>query len=369
MNADDIALTLEHGLGPKSVAGLLEVFGTASAVYSASPAELTHRTGLREQIAERIPRKEYHKQAEKELKYIKKHGLAAIASTDPEFPPLMREMPDCPHIIYVRGNVAALMQANVSMVGTRRISTYGQEMCDRLVEQLSERVPQLCVVSGLAFGVDAHCHRAAMRYGAPTVAVVANALPDVTPAQHTDFARDIVERGGAIISEYHSNSKQTGDFYIARNRIIAGLSEGTVIVEADHKSGALHTARFALDYDRLLMAVPGRATDETAFGTNNLIKTDRAQMVCGGEDIIRTLGWDVRFSEVGEKTTKTAVGISADAQGLLKCFGGSDAVAVDRLCEVTALGHAALAPILLELEFAGMLRRLPGGMYEKTGRA
>lgn len=367
MNADDIALTLEYGLGPKSVAWLLEVFGTAGAVYSASPAELVRRGGLREQMAERLPRKEYHKQAEKELDRIKKLGLTAIASTDPEYPPLMREMDDCPHVIYVRGNAGALAAANVSMVGTRRISQYGQAMCDRLVAQLAERVPGLGIVSGLAFGVDVHCHRAAIRYGSPTVAVIANALPDVTPAQHTDIARDIVDRGGAVISEYHSNSRQTGDFYIARNRIVAGLSEGTVIVEADHKSGSLHTARFALDYNRQLMAVPGRATDEAAFGTNNLIKTDRAQMVCSGEDIIRTLGWDVRFPEVGRKTAKT-VDVSGDAQGLLKCFAGGDAVAVDRLCEITALGHAALAPILLELEFAGAVRRLPGGMYEKTGR-
>lgn len=365
MTADDIALTLERGVGIKTAAALLEAFGTADAIYAASPAELERRGGVREAIAVQISRKEYHKQAEKELKYAAKHGLAVIASTDPEYPPLMREMNDYPHVIYVRGNVEALRSRTLSMVGTRKISNYGQVMCDKLVRQLSERVPGLCIVSGLAFGVDVNCHRAAIRYGVPTVAVVANALPDVTPSQHTDIARDIVDHGGAIVSEYHSNSKQTGDFYVARNRVIAGLSEGTVIVEADMESGSLHTARFALDYNRQLMAVPGRATDEVAFGTNNLIKNNKAQMVCYGEDIVQALMWDLNVPEVGEKPSRAAILVSVDAQGLLGCFESGNAVSVDRLCEVTALGHTALAPILLELEFAGMVRKLPGGMYEK----
>ncbi len=368
MTIDDIALTLEHNVGPKTISGLLEVFGSAEAIYSASPADLERRGGLREQLAVQISGKTFHKQAEKESKHAAKHNLAVIASTDPEYPPLMLEMDGYhPHVIYVRGNVDALRLMNVSMVGTRKISTYGQTMCDKLVRQMAERVPGLCIVSGLAFGVDVHCHRAALRYGVPTVAVVANALPEVTPPQHTDIARDIVDRGGAIISEYHSNSKQTGDFYVARNRIIAGLSEGTMIVEADHESGSLHTADFALKYNRQLMAVPGRATDDVAFGTNNLIKNNKAQMVCSGEDIIRTLMWDVYVPEVGEKPAKSAVPVSADAEGLLGCFESGNTVSVDRLCEVTTLGHTELAPILLELEFAGRVRKLPGGMYEKIG--
>jgi DNA processing protein len=220
-------------------------------------------------------------------------------------------------------------------------------------------------VSGLAFGVDVNCHRAALRYGVPTVGVIANALPDVTPAQHADIARDIVEHGGAIVTELHSQSKQTGDFYIPRNRIIAGVSEGTVVVEADHKSGSLSTADFALGYNRTLMAVPGRATDEVAFGTNNLIKSNKAQMVCSGEDVIRTMMWDITVAEVGEKPAKTAPVVSRDASGLLGCFESGNATSVDRLAELTALGLAELAPLLLELEFAGVVRKLPGGMYQK----
>jgi DNA processing protein len=366
MNVNDIALTLEVGVGPRTAAALIEAFGSADAVYAASPAELTRRTGLREQLAERLPRRESLPAARREMAYMERHGIAAVAATDPEYPPLMREMDDPPHVLYVRGEVGALSRRCVSMVGTRKISGYGQTMCDRLVAELAERVPDLCIVSGLAFGIDVHCHRAALRHGVPTVAVIAAALPDVTPAQHADVARDIVERGGAVVTECHSGSRQTGDFYIPRNRIVAGLAEGTVVVEAPHGSGALSTADFALGYNRTLMALPGRATDSVAFASNNLIKSERAAMVCSGEDIIRALGWDIRDPDVGERPAKKTAGISSAAEGLLGCFRSGDAVSVDALGELTALPHTALAPLLLELEFAGRIRRLPGGSYEKT---
>jgi DNA processing protein len=368
MNINDIALTLEAGIGPGTAAKLLGEFGSADAVYAASASELAGRAHLREALALQLTRRGFHSQAERELAYVKKHGLVAIASTDAEYPPLLREMnADTPHVLYIRGNVEALTLRCLSIVGTRRISTYGQTMCDRLVRQMAERVPNLCIVSGLAFGVDVHCHRAALRYGVPTVAVVANTLPGVTPAQHADIARDIVAQGGAIVSECHSNSKQTGDFYLSRNRIIAGLSEGTVVVEAPGTSGAISTAKYALGYNRIVGAVPGRATDEVSFGTNNLIKSEQAAMVCSGEDIIRALGWDLYVAEVGERRAKPVPGISADAQGLLGCMPGGEGISVDALGELTALDHTALAPILLELEFAGKVKRLPGGHYEKIG--
>ncbi len=365
MNVNDIALTLEPGIGVKTAAMLIAGFGSADAIYTAQATEIVRRTAIREPLAEQLARKEAHHRAERELAYIRKHNLTAIASTDAEYPPLMREMSDPPHVLYVSGDVGALRLRCVSMVGTRKITTYGQAMCDKLVRQLADRVPDLCIVSGLAFGIDVHCHRAALRYGVPTVAVVANTLPGITPAPHTDIARDIVAHGGAIVTECHSGSKQTGDFYLARNRIIAGLSEGTIVVEAPSSSGALATADLALGYDRTVMAVPGRATDEMADGTNAMIRNQRAAMVCSGEDVVRALAWDIYVPEVGERPVTRAPGLSADALGLLGCMPGGEAVPVDALVELTALGHSALAPLLLELEFAGKIQRLPGGSYTK----
>lgn len=365
MNINDLALTLEQGVGVKTAAALITEFGSADAVYAAPPAELVRRAGIRHSVAEKLALRENHRLAEREMAYIQRYNISAVASTDRSFPPLMREMTDPPHVIFVRGNVEALHLRCVSMVGTRKISSYGQTMCDRLVRQLGERIPNLCIVSGLAFGIDVHCHRAALRYGVPTVAVVANALPDVTPAQHADIARDIVDRGGAIVSECNTQSRQTGDFYLSRNRIIAALAEGTVVVEAPNKSGALSTADFALGYDRVVMAVPGRATDEVAFGANSLIRNEKASLVMSGEDIIRALAWDIYVPEIGERPIASATLLTPDAAGLLACFPSGNAMSVDSLIELTALAHNKLAPLLLELEFAGKLQRLPGGTYIK----
>lgn len=365
MNIDDLALTLEPGIGPKTIAQLLDAFTTASAVYEAPPAEIMRRADVREPLAVQISRRESHREAEKEMKRIAREEIAAIASTDPEYPALMREMNDHPHVLYVRGNVGALSMKCVSMVGTRRISQYGQVMCDRLVRELAERVPGLSIVSGLAFGIDAHCHRAALRYGVPTVAVVANALPGITPPTQAGFAQDIIAHGGAVVTEYSALAKNRGNLYIPRNRLIAGMSAGTVVVEATTDSGALSTADFALDYYRALMAVPGRATDEIAFGTNNLIKNQKAQMVCSGEDILRTLMWDVNDPEVGEKPPKRVVEISDAARELLSGIGDGTPVSTDSLSASTGLTYPELAPLLLELEFANVLRRMPGGVYEK----
>jgi DNA processing protein len=365
MTFEDIALTLERGVGAKRIARLIEAFGTAAQVYKASPLQLARAGGFSEDTARRILDCNERHNAEKELKRIRKAGLHAIASTDEDYPPLLREIADCPHVIYVEGEISALHAQNLSMVGTRAITQYGQRMCDELVRQLSERVPELCIVSGLAFGVDVNCHRAALRYGVKTIAVIANSLPGVVPAQHSDIACDIIRHGGAIVTELHSMSRQTGDYYIPRNRIIAALSEGTVVIEAAHDGGAMSTAEFALGYNRTVMAVPGRTVDSKSFGPNLLIKTERAKMVCSGEDIVRELMWDVRIPEVGEKPAKARAQLSADASGLMGCFHDGEGVTIDRFAELTALSHAQLASVLLELELAGAVRRLPGGMYEK----
>jgi DNA processing protein len=365
MNVNDIALTLEKGIGPKTAAMLLAEFHSADQIYNTPPAELARR-GLREQLALQIAKKSTHHQAEKELAYLKKHSLTALASTDPQYPPLLREIPDYPHVIYIRGNVNALALRALSMVGTRHASSYGQHMANALVEQLAARVPNLSIVSGLACGIDYHCHHAAIRHNTPTVAVIANTLPEVTPAQNSNLARDIIDHGGAIISEYNSASKQTGDFYLLRNRIIAALAEGTVVVEAPPQSGSLNTAKHALEYNRSVMAVPGRATDPASQGTNNLIRHEKATIVCYGEDIVRALGWDIYVPEIGERPTPPTVPVSDQQASLLKHFTSSDPVKVDTLAQLSGLDLPTLASLLFDLEMAGKIRNTPGNSYIKT---
>ena len=362
----DIALTLTPGIGPKGAVHLLDVFGSAEAVFSASADELIEKARLRPELARAILQKKAFADAEREVKHCRKHGIEIIASTDAQYPALLRETADYPHVLYVLGSPKALGKTTLTMVGTRRMTPYGQQMADRLIGELADRVADTVIVSGLAFGIDTACHRAALAFGMPTVGIIASALPGITPAQHTAVARDMIEHGGAVVSELHSQTRQNGNFYHSRNRLLAGISGGTVVVESPVEGGSMDTARLADGYNRTLMAVPGRATDFASAGANLLIRTQRAQMVCTGEDIVREMMWDQnRPGDLIDRPTAAPAALTRDEEGLLGCFRTDDPISAEELCELSGLGFGELSALLLGLEMAGAVRQLPGNRYMK----
>lgn len=366
MSIDDIALTLIPGLGVRGTVHLLERYGTAEALFAASEESLATEGEVRSaEVIRAIRRKAGHAQAAEELRRCARCGIRPVASTDDEYPPLLRDTPDYPHVLYVAGDPAALTRRTLTMVGTRRATPYGTLACDRLVRELSERIEGLVVASGLAFGIDAACHRAALQYDVPTVAVVANPLPEVTPAQHTALARDIVARGGAIVSELHSRTRQNGSLYLARNRILAGMSAGTVVVESPGRGGALHTARCADGYGRTVMAVPGRITDPASAGTNALICNRQAAAVASGDDIARELAWEFGLPPQARRPAPEGPAPTPEERALLRCFPAGEPLSVERLQEASGLTAGELACRLIALELAGVIRQLPGGRYQR----
>lgn len=365
MTIEDIALQMTPGIGIKGAVHLLEQFGDARSIFAATSRELTDDAELRPEAAQQILRRKGFSAAEKELDHCRRNGITAIASTDAEYPPLLREIPDYPHVIYVRGSIGTLSARCISVVGTREATPYGQTVCNRLVSGLAERVPGLSIVSGLAFGIDVAAHRAALAAGIPTVAVLANPLPGVTPAQHTDVARDILAHGGALVTELHSQSKQNGNFYLARNRIIAGLSAGCIVVESPDTGGSLFTAHCADAYDRTVMAVPGRITDRASAGTNHLIRNRKAQLVLTADDVVRELMWDLGDNPATLRTKPPTPELTLDEAGLLGCFRTDDPLSVETLGELSGLNPGELATLLVGLELAGAVRQLPGNRYMK----
>lgn len=365
MTTDDIALQLTSGLGAKGAAYLVDLFGSARAVFAASADELVGRAELRPQIAKEIAARKAFAAADREMEYCRRNGITPVAATDGEYPALLREIPDRPHVLYVKGNVGALSMRAIAMVGTREATPYGQSMCQKIVDGLAERVPRLCVVSGLAFGIDIASHRAALAAGVPTVAVLANALPEVMPAQHTAVAREIVERGGALVTELHSQSKQKGDFYVPRNRIIAGMCGGCLVVESPNSGGSLITAGYADDYNRTVMAVPGRATDRASTGANLLIRNRKAQLVLTAGDIVEAMMWDFGADPATLRPKAATPQLTRDEEGLLGCFRTDDPLSVEELHELTGLNPSELATLLIGLELSGAIRQLPGNRYMK----
>lgn len=363
MTVADLALPFTPGIGVRGAVHLLECFGSAERIFAASEDELITQAELRPDLAQQIVRRVGFSAAEKELKYCRKHGIVPIASTDPDYPALLREIPDYPHVIFVQGSPQLLSARCLSVVGTREATPYGQVMCSRFIERLAERVPRLAIVSGLAFGIDVAAHRAALAAGVPTVAVLPCPLPGIVPAHHAAIARDMLDHGGALVSELHSQTRQYGTAYIARNRIIAALSAGCVVVESPDSGGSLVTARFADEYHRSVMAVPGRVTDRSSAGTNFLIRSRKAQAVLSAEDIIVELGWDLEPEPA--VLYPQAQPLTPDEARLLACFASSDPLSVETLRELSGVGPGELAALLLGLELAGALRQLPGNRYMK----
>lgn len=297
MLIDDIALTMHPQLGARTAIHLMECFGSAEALFAATAEEIIERTQLRPSLARSISRREYHADAEREVVFAERKRLRIILSSSDHYPVRLKECPDYPHLLYVRGETNLNRPRVLSVVGTRKMTPYGRMACERLVRELRDVVPDLILVSGLAYGVDIMAHRAAMENSLATVAVLGHPMTRIFPAFHTDSARRMVESGGALVSEFYSTSAPGKMGFVQRNRVIAGLCDGVLVVESPDRGGSLITAEMADGYNRTVMAVPGRIGDETSEGTNRLIRTLRAQMVCSGEDIVKALNWDLEGSK------------------------------------------------------------------------
>ncbi|MGN0091618.1 MAG: DNA-processing protein DprA [Alistipes sp.] len=367
MTIEDVALTFVPQLGVRGVAHLMDVYGSAAAVFAASEQDLTERAELRPDVARAVVRKAGFGEAEREMQYCRRHDIRIIASTDDAYPPLLRQVVDFPHVLYLTGDVEALRSRHMlSIVGTRRMTPYGERMCNELVEGIASKFPDTVIVSGLAFGTDAAAHRAALAFGLRTVGVLANALPDVVPAHNAALGRDMLAHGGAVVAEVSSQTRQNGNLYIPRNRIVAALGEGLVVVESPFNGGSMSTAKAADGYLRPVMAVAGRATDAMSKGTNALIRNRVAQMVGSADEIIEELGWQCDDVAPTLRFTAEVRELSEAERRIMACLGdGGEAVSFDAIVARSGLDVGEASARLLDMELSGDVRSLPGKMYEK----
>ena len=367
MTIEDIALLYVPGLGARGIVHLMDHYGSAEAIYATPMGALMADAGLRRDVAEEIVSGAGISSAKSEVAYCRKHGIYMVAATDRDYPELLRETVDRPHILFIQGDVEALSAPTLSMVGTRDMSPSGQHMTDMLIEGLASAVDRFTLVSGIAYGIDAACHRAALRHRIPSVAVMANSLPDINPTPHRQLAEDILKNGGAIISELSSQSRQNGKHFIARNRIIAGLSMGVVVVESPASGGALSTADLADGYGRAVMAVPGRATDTSSFGTNNLIRSGKARLVMTAQDIICDMDWErYCIKSIAEAMQeRDEVELTAEEEALIEQFKSVEQPDLQQLLAATGFTIGELMMLLMNLELKGLIRTLPGQRYER----
>src|SRR3989454_4754743 len=284
---DWVALNMTPGIGPRAAAKLLERFGSAEAVYGATRAEL-ERLRLLPEAVDSIIARDLHDKAAAEIQSIRALGGDVLVLDAGVYPSLLREVYDPPIVLYVKGAwTECLDQPCVALVGSRRCSTYGQNAALMLARDLAQR--GVTIISGFARGIDAAAHRGAIEGGGRTVAVLGTGIDEVYPRDHKKLADEILERGGALVSQFPLSTPPVSENFPYRNRIISGLSLGVVVVEAAENSGSLITARLAIEQNREVFAVPGNITSRTSFGTNYLIKGAGAKLVQQWQDIAAEL--------------------------------------------------------------------------------
>ncbi len=301
--------------------------------------------------------------AKTELDFAERHGIKVLCIGDAGYPALLAEAPDPPPVLFYQGTADLNAPHLLSVVGTRHITEQGKELCKQLCADLSALLPDAIVVSGLAYGVDIHSHRAALSSGLKTVAVLAHGLDRIYPSLHRATAEEMVQRG-ALLTEYLTGTNPDKGNFVRRNRIVAGISAATVLVESAEKGGALITAELANGYSREVLAFPGRPSDEFSMGCNNLIKSDKARLVTSAEDILYHLGWD-------RHVRKRAAAVEQELLPLLTSEEAALCAALDAEAGLSAVDVALKAGIsfktavgiLAELELRGVVRQLAGGCY------
>ena len=280
-----IHLNLIQGVGPKTVQVLCELFGSAEQALNATPSELERRENLSPAIRELLIRKPVRIPLEKELELIEQYGCQIVTRDDAAYPPLLKEIADAPLVLYVRGEIKPEDTLSISLIGSRSAKDYGRQVSHRFSYQLAQR--GVTVVSGLARGIDTNAHRGALDAGGRTLAVMGNGLSLIYPAANDKLAEEIVQ-SGALISEFPMGMQPLGKNFPRRNRLISGLTLGTVVVEASNRSGALITARHALEQGREVFAVPGPIFSELSTGTHKLIR-EGAILVHSVEELLEAL--------------------------------------------------------------------------------
>jgi DNA processing protein len=345
-----VGLSLLPGIGPARFARLLERFPEPERAWRASEPELA-ALGVDATVMPTLLARRRELDLDAELEKLRRHEVQVLSLHDPEYPPRLREIGGPPGLLYVKGRLAREDDQAIGVVGTRSPSVYGKDLTARTVPELARA--GLTVVSGLARGIDAVAHQTALEAGGRTIAVLGCGVDVIYPAEHRRLFERI-QRQGAVISEYPLGAKPDAFNFPARNRIIAGLSIGVVVVEANVRSGALITADYALEQNREIFAFPGRTTDRGSAGCNKLIRDGRAKLVTCTEDIFAELDLSLAVQQLEIKVAIPA----NDEEGTLLALLSHEPTHIDDLVRQAALAAPTVASTLMMLELKGSVRQV-----------
>jgi DNA processing protein len=356
-----LALLKVEGVGDIVAKKLLFHCENAESIFKTKSSKLTSIDGIGKSLIKNLKDKSVLKLAEQELRFIKDNNINLLYYQDNEYPNRLKHCIDSPVLMFTSGNIDLNNQKIISIVGTREVTPYGTEFCKKLIEDLAPLNP--IIVSGFAYGVDIVAHKVAMDCQLQTVGVIAHGLNQVYPKVHKKYVAKMEENGG-FMTEFWSTSNPEKENFVKRNRIVAGMSEATIVIESAEKGGSLITANLANDYNRDVFAVPGRTTDKYSQGCNNLIKTQRAHLLTSAADILYILNWELQ--QKGDKVIQKQLFVSLDEneQKIYDFLIQNGKKELDTIALECDFPVFKMSSILLNMELKGVIRPLPGKLFE-----
>jgi len=355
-----LALLKVDGVGDIMAKKLLTHCGNAESIFSAKTNQIAAIDGVGSFLLKNLKDKTIFEKANKELEFIKSNDIQVSFFQDEHYPDRLKHCFDSPVLLFKSGNIDLKNRKIISIVGTRQITSYGTEFCRSLIEDLSPLNP--VIVSGFAYGVDIVAHQFAMEHNLQTIGVLAHGLNQIYPRTHKKYVARMMENGG-FITEFWSSSNPDKEKFVRRNRIVAGMTEATIVIESADKGGSLITANFANDYNRDVFAVPGRVTDTYSKGCNNLIKMQKANVLTNAADLIYMLNWDI---ENKSKTIQKQlfVELEDDEQLIYEYLLKNGKELLDTIALQCNFPIYKISGILINMELKGVIRPLPGKLFE-----
>lgn len=358
-----LALTRVQGLGVARMRQLLEIVGSATEIFANLADIYDIVPGIKPQLVEALSDKTIFEHAKREIEFIDTKGIKLLCIGDDDYPYRLRECDDAPIALYALGNIDLNAKQIVSIVGTRRATPYGKDLCARFVADLAKLLPDTLVVSGLAYGIDVCAHRAALAAGLPTVGVLAHGLDRIYPSSHRNVAKSMLQNGG-LLTEFMSETDPLRPYFIQRNRIVAGMADATIVVESAASGGSLVTASLSQGYGRDCFAFPGRVNDQYSCGCNELICHNKAALITSAYDFVEAMNWGSKQRKETVVEPELFPELSADEQRLMQLLHkNSDGVQINQIVIELNEPISRIMSILFELEMKGLVRAVAGGCY------
>ncbi len=358
-----LALKFVPGIGDVLAKNLLSYCGSPEEIFKTSRRKLLQIPGIGPKMAAAVLNPERFSRAEKEVRFLEKNKINAIFYTDATYPKRLKNCIDAPIMLFYTGQADLNKQRMISIVGTRHATPYGKQLCDELVDHLKNY--DVTVISGLAYGIDICAHKACVKQKLPTLGILGHGLDRIYPSQHKSIAEKMLEHGG-LLTEFPSETNPDRENFPKRNRIIAGMADATVVVEASIKGGALITAEIANSYNRDVFTFPGRIGDEFSEGCNFLVRFNKAGLLTSYADLAEQLGWLENTSSLKNQQLLFPIDLTADEKQIFETLKLNEQLGIDDLAIKTNIAVSTLAMNLLNLEMQGLVRSLPGKSYSLT---